>query len=134
VAQMQKEIQRLKRVQNAEERKARTRRIIKRGADLESLLPDTIMLSDARFWTFLERTVANKFGRDVLSTLTAEQQKEDAKNANGASSTSGDTATPKTAEPIETGIVPTNADEAISAQTVGASTFAKTTEANRQGA
>jgi hypothetical protein len=38
------------------------------------------MLSDARFYTFLERTVANKFGRDVLQKLKAEQEKEDAVN------------------------------------------------------
>jgi len=76
--QIQNEMKRLQRQHRAEERKARDRRIFKRGAHLESLLPDTIGLSDVRFFTFLERTVANKFGRDALDKLKAEQDKEDA--------------------------------------------------------
>jgi len=59
---------------------------------MESLLPDTIALSDERFWTFLEKTVANDFGRRILATLTAEQDKEDAKN--GADTTTQDGVAP----------------------------------------
>jgi len=76
--QMQNEMKRLKRLQNKEERKRRDRRIYTRGGHMESILPGTIALSDARFFTFLERTVANKFGRDVLDKLIAEQRRDDA--------------------------------------------------------
>jgi len=77
-AQKDAEIKRLMQQQKAEERKARNHRISKRGAHLESLLPDTIMLSDVRFFTFLEKTVANDYGRRALAALVAEQNKENA--------------------------------------------------------
>ena len=101
---------------------------------MESILPDTIMLSDARFWTFLEKTVANKFGRDILATLKAEQEKEDAKNAAAAPDAGGDTAAFISAEDDEADSDPDEADEAEPAQAFGALASAKTTEANRQGA
>jgi len=76
--QIQNEINRLLRLEKEEARKARNHRISKRGAHLESLLPDTIMLSDKRFFSFLEKTVANDFGRRTLATLVAEQERDNA--------------------------------------------------------
>jgi hypothetical protein len=61
-----------------EARKARTHRICVRGGMIEGLLPDTIMLSDERFRTFIEKHVNNKFGRAMLVELVAEQVTEDA--------------------------------------------------------
>ena len=58
----------------AEERKARDRRLYKRAALLESLLPDTISLTDEQFNTFLQRTAANNFGRDKLVQLITEEK------------------------------------------------------------
>ena len=78
--QMQNEMKELMRKHNAEERKKRNHRISTRGAHIEKLLPDTIGLSDRRFFTFLEKTVANDFGKKILVTLKAEQDKEDARN------------------------------------------------------
>ena len=80
MVQMENELKRLMRQQKEEERKARTRRICQRGGLIESLLPDTIILSDERFKAFLEKTIANKFGRDMLSSLKTEQEKETAQN------------------------------------------------------
>ena len=57
-------------------RKERTSRLCKRCGLLESMLPDTIPLSEERFKTFLEKTVANDFGWRMLATLKAEQEKE----------------------------------------------------------
>ena len=88
--QMQNEMKRLKRVQNKEERKRRDHRIYTRGGHMESILPDTIVLSDARFFTFLERTVANKFGRDVLDKLIAEQRRDDTANRANDDDDAGD--------------------------------------------
>ena len=93
--QMQNEMKELKRKHNAEERKKRNHRISTRGAHLEKLLPDTIGLSNARFFTFLERTTANDFGKKVLATLVAEQEKENAKNAVTATATDGGAPTAK---------------------------------------
>ena len=89
--QMQNEMKELMRKHNAEERKKRNHRISTRGAHIEKLLPDTIGLSDGRFFTFLEKTVANDFGKKILVTLKAEQDKEDAKNAQIQSEGDGDT-------------------------------------------
>ena len=89
--QMQNEMKELKRKHNAEERKKRNHRICTRGAHLESLLPDTIGLSDTRFYAFLEKTVANKFGRDALAMFVAEQEKEDAAKGTDGVVDSGDT-------------------------------------------
>ena len=76
--EIQNEMKRLLNQQKTEERKKRNHRICKRGAHLESLLPNTVGLSDTRFFSFLEKTVANDFGRRALAALVAEQEKEDA--------------------------------------------------------
>ena len=67
--QTEEEIKRLLQQQKTEERKARTRRLIIRGGMLESLLPDTIALSDEQFNDFLKRTTANDYGRRALTDL-----------------------------------------------------------------
>jgi len=56
----------------AQERKTRTRRLCQRGGLLEKMLPDTIPLSDEQFQSFLEKTVANDYGRRTLATFTAQ--------------------------------------------------------------
>ena len=99
--QKENELKRLEQIQKDADRKARNHRISKRGAHLESLLPDTIMLSDARFFTFLEKTVANDYGRRALAVLVAEQTAENAKNADG-SATDGEKTTAKPAPPTAT--------------------------------
>ena len=78
------EKQRLK----AEERKARDRRLYKRAGLLESLLPETITLTDEQFNTFLHRTVANNFGRDKLAQIIAEGVSETAPSQAAAQDTS----------------------------------------------
>jgi len=82
IKQHQNQLKLLLHKQKKEERKARTHRICVRGAMLEGLLPDTILLSDERFKAFLERTTANGRGREILAAIVAEQKKEyDANNA-----------------------------------------------------
>jgi len=88
--QMQNEMKELMRKHNSEERKKRNHRISTRGAHIEKLLPDTIGLSDGRFFTFLEKTVANDFGKKILVTLKAEQEKEDDRNAKAQAEGGGD--------------------------------------------
>ena len=55
-----------------EERKARTRRLCTRMGLMESMLPDTIGLTDEQFKTFLQKTAANDFGRRELAKLAAQ--------------------------------------------------------------
>ena len=69
-----KERQKLLRQQhNAQERKDRTKRLCKRGGLLESMLPDTIPLSDEQFKTFMEKTMLTDFTRRILDGLTAQK-------------------------------------------------------------
>ena len=54
IAQLKNRQKQLQQQQNAQERKARTNRLCRRGGLWESLLPDTITLTDEQFKVFLE--------------------------------------------------------------------------------
>ena len=126
MAQKRNELNLLLQKHRREERKARTHRICVRGGMLEGLLPDTIMLSDERFKTFLEKAAANKFGRDILTALKAEQEKENGENGSGTTAEDCETSAAKP-EPVsnyndetgamETAASPRNVSEIISAET-----------------
>jgi len=62
----------LKQAQTNQDRKDRTRRLCQRAGLLEKMLPDTIPLTDEQFKSFLEKTVANDFGRRTLEKYTAQ--------------------------------------------------------------
>ena len=53
-----------------EQRKARTKRLCSRMGLIEKMLPETINLTDEQFQTFLEKAVANDYGRRTLAKLT----------------------------------------------------------------
>ena len=53
----------------AQEKKDRTHRLCQRAGLLEKMLPGTIMLTEDQFKIFLEKTVANDFGRRTLYGL-----------------------------------------------------------------
>lgn len=55
--------------QKEDERKARNHRLCKRGGMWESLLPETITLTDEQFRTFLEKTIVTEFARRILGEL-----------------------------------------------------------------
>jgi hypothetical protein len=78
--QLENELKWLMQQHKAEERKARTSRLCKRHGLLESILPDTIPLTEDNFKLFLEKTVANEYGRRTLAALKAGQEKEAADN------------------------------------------------------
>ena len=59
----------LKQQHNKQERKDRAHRLCKRGGLWESMVPDTILLTDEQFQTFLEKTITTKYARDILSNL-----------------------------------------------------------------
>jgi len=146
--QMEERIKKLLQEQKAEERKKRNHRISHRGAHLESILPDTIGLSDKRFYSFLEKTVANDFGRRTLAALVAEQKKEDAANGVDITADNGDSpaetanvaaAQGDNAPEIKSATPPQNTVKtaelaAQATQNNGAAAATKTTEADWQGA
>ena len=58
--------------QKKEERNARTKRLCRRMGLFESMLPETISLTDEQFQIFLEQTVATDSSRRLLENLTAQ--------------------------------------------------------------
>jgi hypothetical protein len=81
--QARNQLKRLENEQRDADRKARTHRLCTRGGLLESLVPDTIPLTDEQFKIFLEKTVLTEYARRILNQLKAQ---------------GGDTAVPQAAE------------------------------------
>jgi len=73
---LNKQKKQLENEHKAEERKARTRRLCSRAGLLESMLPETITLTDEQYKSFLEKTVANNFGHDKLKEVLAQSTAE----------------------------------------------------------
>jgi hypothetical protein len=69
IKQSEKRLKQLIQEQKAQERKDRTRRLCKRAGLLESLLPDTITLTDEHFKTFLEKALLSDYSRKLLNGL-----------------------------------------------------------------
>ena len=83
IKQLENQRKQLIQKQKADERKERTRRLIERGAILESLIPELVNLTNEQIKTFLQKTVTGDFGKHALENITAQ---------------SGETATPQTTE------------------------------------
>ena len=77
IRQKENRIKELVAKQKAEEKKARNHRLCKRHGLLESLLPEIIEVTDEQYKTFLERAVANNYGRDILAKIIAQGDKND---------------------------------------------------------
>jgi hypothetical protein len=100
-------------------RKERTTRLCKRAGLLESLLPDTIALTEDNFKLFLEKTVANDFGRRTLANLKVEQATPSANNGAAVAAQGG---------------VTTPIGNSATTSAGGATTAARTTETPKHGA
>ena len=72
IRQLENKRRQLVQEQKAQERKDRTKRLCLRMGLFESMLPDTITLTDEQFKTFLEQTVAAEHSRRILDELTAQ--------------------------------------------------------------
>ena len=79
IESIQAEIQQLKnqekqlvQKQKKQERAERTHRLCKRGGLWESLVPDTITLTDEQFKIFLEKTITTEYARRILDGLAAQ--------------------------------------------------------------
>lgn len=72
IRQLENRRRQLVQEQKAQERKDRTKRLCRRMGLFESMLPDTITLTDEQFKTFLEQTVTTEQNRRILGELTAQ--------------------------------------------------------------
>ena len=71
IRQLENKRRQLVQAQKAQERKGRTKRLCKRMGLFESLLPESISLTDEQFQIFLEKTVLTEQSRRILDGLTA---------------------------------------------------------------
>ena len=60
------------------EKKQRNHRLCKRMGHFEKLIPDTIPLTDEQFYSFLEKAVANEYGKRTLANIIAHGEKAQA--------------------------------------------------------
>ncbi|MDL2225421.1 DUF3847 domain-containing protein [Eubacteriales bacterium OttesenSCG-928-M02] len=72
IEQEQNRMKLLIQAQKKEERNARTKRLCSRMGLFESMLPDTIPLTDEQFKIFLEKTVTTEHSRRILDGLTTQ--------------------------------------------------------------
>jgi hypothetical protein len=72
IQQLENKRKKLLAEQKEQDRRDRTKRLCKRMGLFESMLPDTIPLTDEQFKTFLEKTVTTDHSRRVLSGLAAQ--------------------------------------------------------------
>lgn len=77
IEQMKNDLKRLEQEEKNAERKARTKRLCGRAGFLESILPETIGLTDENFKTFVKNHIANGYGKSAIKKLMANQSKED---------------------------------------------------------
>jgi len=95
------------------ERKARNGRLCRRMGLFESILPDTIQLTEERFKTFLNKNVANDFGKKTLASLIAEQNAQTAADTANVSALKSAAPAVNTVNSMDSGNTKVNADGAI---------------------
>lgn len=111
IRQLENRRRQLVQEQKAQERKDRTKRLCRRMGLFESLLPDTIPLTEEQFKMFLEKTVMTEHSRRILDELTAQNAARAA--TEGAETSAQGNARPaaKTAHMPQESLEDGNADE-----------------------
>jgi len=93
---------------NREVQKARTRRLCSRHGLLESMIPAIIEITDEQYKTFLERAVANDYGKDILAKIVAQGAKATPTKTTGVIPPTADKTTATQANTAEPSDTPTN--------------------------
>jgi len=102
ITQYENHMKQLVQKQKQEERKARTKRLIERGAIFESLIPDAGTLTNEQFKIFLAKAIQTDFASEILSSLQGQY---------------GEVATQKPTESAQGNTAPKQPSEEISAET-----------------
>ena len=74
MTQLENQRKKLIQEQKQQERKDRTKRLCKRMGLFESMLPESISLTDEQFQIFLEKTIAADHSRRIPDGLTAQRR------------------------------------------------------------
>jgi hypothetical protein len=101
IRQLENQRRQLMQQQKADERKARTKRLIERGAILESFIPNPENLTNEQIKTFLEKTVTSDYARRALASVTAEPRETAPEKPTGAEQNSGTASGTSAANPIK---------------------------------
>ncbi|MDL2258166.1 DUF3847 domain-containing protein [Eubacteriales bacterium OttesenSCG-928-K08] len=72
IRQLENQKKRLLQEQKEQERKARTKRLIERGAILESFVSDASALTNDQIKAFLEKTITSEYAKKALAGVTAQ--------------------------------------------------------------
>jgi len=75
IRQLKNRAKRLTGAHSQLERNARTRRLCQRMGLFESMLPDTVTLTDEQFKSFLEKTIVTEHSRRILDGLKVRDTK-----------------------------------------------------------
>ena len=97
IQQLENERRRLMQQQREQERKARTKRLIERGAILESLIPGAAEYTNEQIKAFLEKTVGDDSARKILAGIAPQDGAVDASVPSGQTPQSGAKARGKSA-------------------------------------
>ena len=73
IRQLENQKKRLMQEQKEQERKARTKRLIERGAILESFLPEADTFTNEQVKAFLEKTIRTESARKAWANLSTAQ-------------------------------------------------------------
>jgi TolA-binding protein len=84
IRQLENQRKRLIQEQKERERKARTKRLIERGAILESLIPEADAFTNEQIKAFLEKTIRTESARKAWANLSTAQGEPAAAKAAGA--------------------------------------------------
>ncbi|MGE5494658.1 MAG: DUF3847 domain-containing protein [Burkholderiales bacterium] len=89
IRQLENQRKRLMQEQKEQERRARTKRLIERGAILESLIPEADAFTNEQIKAFLEKTIRTESARKALANLTAAQNEPATAKAAGVAQGGG---------------------------------------------
>jgi hypothetical protein len=98
IAEEQKRLKLLQNAQSEKERKARNHRLCSRHGFLESILPETISLTDEQFQDFVKQHIANHHGKRALANFVAQNEKAAAVEATDAKEENSDAPAPNNTE------------------------------------
>jgi len=95
IGQLENEKKRLLNMRKQADRKARTKRLIERGAILENLIPEADKFTNDQIKSFLEKTVKTENAQKILDGLTAQDKTTAAVKSQWRVNSGGTTATEK---------------------------------------
>ena len=72
IRQHENELKRLQQLKKEADRKARTKRLIERGAIMESMIPDADILTNEQIKMFLEKTITSSYAVKTLAEISAQ--------------------------------------------------------------